>query len=193
MFVYSWYQSGTFCRLGAWYHPGTPLLAHSLDRACMPRSLLDCTRLECMGLEAGHLPCLQSLRPDIEGIIRYVDCCPREYGAERSLHNPSTMNAERVGRRHCSDKSVVVAIMLSFRYRVQQGHKITWNLTITDIGAGTDTDIIGTILLQEKREQVNDNKYSPHFPILAALYSEPRQTKTLPTAIPPHRQMTSSA
>nr|CAD7409653.1 unnamed protein product [Timema cristinae] len=34
--------------------------------------------------------------------------------------------------------------MLSCRHRVQQGHKITWNLTTTDIDAGTDTDIIGT-------------------------------------------------
>nr|CAD7392739.1 unnamed protein product [Timema cristinae] len=40
--------------------------------------------------------------------------------------------------------SVVVTIMLSCRHRVQQGHKITWNLTTTDIDAGTDTDIIGT-------------------------------------------------
>nr|CAD7392853.1 unnamed protein product [Timema cristinae] len=32
--------------------------------------------------------------------------------------------------------------MLSCRHRVQQGHKITWNLTTTDIGAGTDTNII---------------------------------------------------
>nr|CAD7423727.1 unnamed protein product [Timema monikensis] len=37
-----------------------------------------------------------------------------------------------------------VTIMLSCRHRVQQGHKITWNLTTTDIDAGTDTDIIGT-------------------------------------------------
>nr|CAD7413107.1 unnamed protein product [Timema cristinae] len=101
LLVYSWHRGGTLRSYHTWCYPGThhlgtPLLAHSLDRACMPRSLLDCIRLECMGLEAGHLPCLQSLRPDIEGIIRYVDCCPREYGAERSLHNPSTMNAERV-------------------------------------------------------------------------------------------------
>nr|CAD7452732.1 unnamed protein product [Timema tahoe] len=39
----------------------------------------------------------------------------------------------------------VVTIMLSCRHRVQQGHKITWNLTTTDIGAGTDTDIIDGI------------------------------------------------
>nr|CAD7426048.1 unnamed protein product [Timema monikensis] len=46
------------------------------------------------------------------------------------------------GRRHCSNKSVVVTIILPCRHRVQQGHKITWNLTTTDIDAGTDTDII---------------------------------------------------
>nr|CAD7602244.1 unnamed protein product [Timema genevievae] len=45
-------------------------------------------------------------------------------------------------RRHGSYMSVVVTIMLSCRHRVQQGHKITWILTTTDIGA--DTDIIGT-------------------------------------------------
>nr|CAD7448174.1 unnamed protein product [Timema bartmani] len=39
----------------------------------------------------------------------------------------------------------VVTIMLSCRHRVQQGHKITWILTTTDIGAGTDTDIIEII------------------------------------------------
>nr|CAD7433566.1 unnamed protein product [Timema monikensis] len=33
-------------------------------------------------------------------------------------------------------------------HRVQQGHKITWNLTTTDIGSGsgTDTDIIGMVI-----------------------------------------------
>nr|CAD7414359.1 unnamed protein product [Timema cristinae] len=101
LLVYSWHRGGTLRSYHTWCHPGThhlgtPLLVHTLDRACMPRSRRDCTRLECMGLEAGHLPCLQSLRPDIEGIIRYADCCPKEYGAECSLHNPSTMNAERV-------------------------------------------------------------------------------------------------
>nr|CAD7454695.1 unnamed protein product [Timema tahoe] len=51
----------------------------------------------------------------------------------------------RRDRRHGSDMSVVVTIMLSCRHRVQQGHKITWNLNSTDIGAGagTDTDYIG--------------------------------------------------
>nr|CAD7433086.1 unnamed protein product [Timema monikensis] len=74
LLVYSWYRGGTLRSYHTWCYPGThhlgtPLLAHSLDRACTPRSLLDRIRLECMGLEAGHLPCLQSLRPDIEGII----------------------------------------------------------------------------------------------------------------------------
>nr|CAD7413895.1 unnamed protein product [Timema poppensis] len=46
------------------------------------------------------------------------------------------------GHRQGSDKSVVVTIMMSCRHRVQQGHRITWNLTTTDIVACTDTDII---------------------------------------------------
>jgi len=36
--------------------------------------------------------------------------------------------------------SVVVAITLSCRPRVLPGHKNTWNISTTDIAAGTDTD-----------------------------------------------------
>nr|CAD7412594.1 unnamed protein product [Timema cristinae] len=64
------------------------------------------------------------------------------------------------GRRHCSDKSVVVTIMLSCRHRVQQGHKITWNLTTTDIDAGTDTDIIGTSLEFEPKKESMSSELS---------------------------------
>nr|CAD7411322.1 unnamed protein product [Timema poppensis] len=50
----------------------------------------------------------------------------------------------------------------------------------------------GCIWLQEKREPIDDNKYSPYFTIPTALYSEPREPTTLPTLITPHRQLTSS-
>nr|CAD7196040.1 unnamed protein product [Timema douglasi] len=60
-------------------------------------------------------------------------------------------------RRHGSDKSVVVKIMLSCRHRVQQDRKITWNLTTTNISAGTDTDIIGVVaLLSERDDESSD-------------------------------------
>jgi len=49
----------------------------------------------------------------------------------------------RGGRRHRTDMTVVIPITLSCRPRVLPGHKVTWNTSTTDIGAGTDTDLIG--------------------------------------------------
>jgi len=49
----------------------------------------------------------------------------------------------RGGRRHHVDMSVVVPINLSCRPRVLPGHKDTWNISTTDIAAGTDTDFVG--------------------------------------------------
>jgi hypothetical protein len=49
----------------------------------------------------------------------------------------------RGGRRHHADMSVVVPITLSCRPRVLRGHKVTWNISTTDIVTGTDTDFVG--------------------------------------------------
>jgi len=49
----------------------------------------------------------------------------------------------RGGRQHRTDMSVVVPITFSCRPRVLPGHKVTWNTSTTDIGAGTDTNFIG--------------------------------------------------
>nr|CAD7424904.1 unnamed protein product [Timema monikensis] len=85
------------------------------------------------------------------------------------------------GRRHCSDKSVVVTIMLSCRHRVQQGHKITWNLTTTVIDAGTDTDIIanecdGNLTpFYSKERPMKDGKYY----LLGKILTSPKKLRTL--------------
>ena len=47
----------------------------------------------------------------------------------------------RGGRRRHADMSVVVPITLSCRPRVLPGHKVTWNISTTDIV--TDTDFVG--------------------------------------------------
>nr|CAD7446905.1 unnamed protein product [Timema bartmani] len=77
-------------------------------------------------------------------VSQQFHCC-RLYGCWTLSHLCQLFltGTEERDRRHGSDMSVVVTIMLSCRHRVQQGHKITWNLTTTDIGAGTDTDNIG--------------------------------------------------
>jgi hypothetical protein len=51
----------------------------------------------------------------------------------------------RAGRRRHADMSVVVPITLSCRPRVLHDHKVTWNISTTDIvaDADTDTDFVG--------------------------------------------------